>query len=575
MSQGKNLTTGQLRGICEDLLCRIPQRGIASRRECSASTVSRIRDEMQEAGLDSAAALEAMGDQALVEMHFGKGKAGIGSDGSTITVLRESRRKSPGEGPEVLVPDFDELADFVIENRVQRALAYADYRRDCCRERLKPVCRTVFYERLRAALRRKAGPSVYMPQARRYGEAAAIDYCGDTFRAVSPEGVEREYAVVVLAWAASNMVYAELIAGQDTASTCIAVAHALQRWQCAPRVLLCDNAKSMVTSHRIGREPVFNQAFIHYMHQLDISVEANNPYSPSSKGFVELSVRLVQDRALTRMRTGHAIPLGLAEANAELSRLVDSEINAAGFRDGMRGTPRRELFDLHEAPAARKLPQVLPEFRNFTPAAKVGRDYLVRVGGCRYSVPWRLAGRFVSAEWTATRVYIYGPGRELVAEHPIGNGDAAVVNPAHMPERHRAVALKRASYPDEASVIREGGSISPILGRYCEAFFRLHGFTSRNGPISVIARYKAEPEMRGLFDAALARLMDSGSGLHSHEFEKEAGKLKAMCGSAMPEVDADFATRPGQEHACLRGPSAFKIQDPEPGSGAGGEGSAS
>lgn len=98
MSQGKNLTTGQLRGICEDLLCRIPQRGIASRRECSASTVSRIRDEMQEAGLDSAAALEAMGDQALVEMHFGKGKAGIGSDGSTITVLRESRRKSPGEG---------------------------------------------------------------------------------------------------------------------------------------------------------------------------------------------------------------------------------------------------------------------------------------------------------------------------------------------------------------------------------------------------------------------------------------------------------------------------------------------
>ena len=99
--------------------------------------------------------------------------------------------------------------------------------------------------------------------------------------------------------------------------------------------------------------------------------------------------------------TGHAIPLGLAEANAELSRLVDSEINAAGFRDGMRGAPRRELFDLHEAPAARKLPQVLPEFRNFTPAARVGRDYLVRVGGCRYSVPWRLAGRFVSAEWTA------------------------------------------------------------------------------------------------------------------------------------------------------------------------------
>ena len=57
--------------------------------------------------------------------------------------------------------------------------------------------------------------------------------------------------------------------------------------------------------------------------------------------------------------------------------------------------------------------------------------------------------------------------------------------------------------------------------------------------------------------------------MHPRE-EKEIIKLTDQV-----RVDADFATRPGQEHACLRGPSAFKIQDPEPGSGAGGEGSAS
>lgn len=573
MPQGKNLTTEQLRGICEDLLCKTPARRIASRRGCSASTVSCIRDEMAEAKLDSIAALEAMGDLELVEMHFGKGKAGIGSDGRTVTVMRESRRAAAGAGGDLLVPDFDELSDLVIERRAQRALIYADYRRECSRDRLKPLCRTVFYDRLRSALERKIGPDVFMPQSYRYGDAAAIDYCGDTFRAVSPEGAEREYAVLVLAWAASNLVYAELIPGQTTEATCNAIARALQRWQCAPRVLVCDNAKSMVESHQTGREPVLNPAFIHYMHQLNISVEANNPYSPSSKSCAELSVRLCQDRVLSRMRLAHAMPPGVAEANAELSSLVETEINGAGFRNGMTGTPRRELFALYEAPSAQKLPPTIPEFRCFTPAARVGRDYLVKINGHRYSVPWRLAGQFVSAEWTHERVWIYGPDRALVAEHPAGTAAAATIDPAHMPERHRAVAEKRASYPDEASVIREGEGISPVLGQFCERFFRLHGFTSRNGPISVIAKYKAQPSKRGLFDRALAKLLDSDSELYSREFEREAAQLEAgeeFCRAHAHEEDgARKFIGAEQGHAFLRGPDAFKIQDPGSGSGEG------
>ena len=77
-------------------------------------------------------------------------------------------------------------------------------------------------------------------------------------------------------------------------------------------------------------------------------------------------------------------------------------------------------------------------------------------------------------------------------------------------------------------MIRDGESVIQILVRYCEAFFRLHGFTSRNGPISLIARYKAEPEMRGVFDAALEKLMYSGSEPHSQEFDKEAASIEAQ-----------------------------------------------
>lgn len=551
MSKGKTLQICQLRQICEACLCGMPHRLIATQCHCSPSTVSVVEQRMKLANIFNVAMIEGMSDQGVLDMYYGQGRA-IWSQ-SDVIVIRQNRRKEQANGDiRILDPDYEYLSERAIDGKESKSVLYASYLKQCELKQCKAVCRTGFYDGLNRVIGKKLGPNVFMRQSHQYGHELAIDYCGDTIGILTADGSIKQYAVCVLAWAASNMVYAEIIPGQTTKDTCLAIANAMVLWQCHPRVLVCDNAKSMVTKHATGREPILNPSFEHYVHSLGISVMANNPYSPSSKGYVELAVRLVQDRCLTVLRR-EPRALDLTEANAKLMDLVDSQINAAGFRDNCTGTPRKVLFAQCEAPAALALPiKAIREFTEYLPGIRVGRDYLVRVKGHMYSVPWRFAGQLANVELTPRMVYIY-IGGEPVARHVRNDDDGCIsITPEHRKSEHLARDAKLQTFPDVECVMHVATQLSPTLATFCQGFFAEHDFTEAgNGPIHLIRKYEGSPEQKSLFDEALQALMNKERRQWtSYGFDAELKALrKRRQNTGLRDVSS--------ENLCLRGQEAF------------------
>lgn len=97
----------------------------------------------------------------------------------------------------------------------------------------------------------------------------------------------------------------------------------------------------------------------------------------------------------------------------------------------------------------------------------------MNVDGRDYSVPYRLIGEAVSIKTTAATVEIYHDS-SLVAVHSrrivTPHDDAPVIDPAHMPENHRAMW-----YQNPDALIDRATSYSPSLGRFVSLHLENHG----------------------------------------------------------------------------------------------------
>ncbi len=554
MSKGKTFTVDQLRLLLLLAINGIPLRDAATQVNCSPAVVSGARRKLEAKGVKSAAEITAMSDQDILNLYYNTGRA-VCCKGDVVVIRERRRLELKGSGA-ICRPNFARFAEMVLEQRISSEMCFTIYKREAHDLDEIPVSRTTFLDGLRNVLKVELGPSnVSMHQDHRYGDEMAIDYCGDTFPVLMPDGTTQQYAICVLAWAASYMTYAEIIPGQTTHDTCNVIAHAIQRWQCTAKVLTCDNAKSMVTKHQVGREPIFNSTFEQFVHSLGMTINANKPYGPTGKNYVEKEVDLVQSRCLTLMRMIES-PMTLVEANAKLMELVDREINSSGFRNNGKGSPRQVLFETYERPAALKFNGVIPEYREFLGSFTVGRDYTVYVNHHYYSVPWRNAYDIVKVSLSATKVYI-SSYKGQIAEHMRSDGDEGyTILFEHMPEAHQAIALKRKDFPDPASVINAAKNFSGTLYQFTQLYFKSHTMEQVECPLSIIRAYQKNTAEHRLYDAALKRLMeldiDKWTSYRYNNFLKEIkaeieqkGKEKVLSASS------DSKNLPNNQYVCL------------------------
>jgi predicted DNA-binding transcriptional regulator AlpA len=554
-----NISMDRLRELCR-AVTTLPELGIAAGKKygVSRSTLYRLRARLKECGFSRAGQTEVMSDQALAELVCGKGTVLAESGGGLMVCAPRQIRIDPQV---CLIPDFKYLARYQEEARVQTGIMYRSYLSDCKEAGKSALSRSTFYDRLKHERVREKRINPKMYSLHPYGAELMIDYCGDRKDLKLCGGTVIRCAVIVLTWPASHYTWARYITGMTTAETVGAICEALRTWQVKPALsFVIDNAKSMVTKHSTGAEAVLNSSFEHFCRQIKVEVDANNPYSPSSKSACENGVRLVQDRVLPELDGG--LCLSLEGYNRRLSEAVDRLINSARMTGRNAGATRKELFELYEKPRAAKLEGELPEFTEYFTGIKIPPTYLIEFRKVLYSVPCKYIGKYADLEITGRRLRILHNGKIIAEWEIMPEGSAPQILPEHMPEAHRKVKEKKLKYPDAETVLAAAGSLSAALATACRGILNAKGFVNgKKGCIRLISIYRRAPWMREIYDDACTRMMTADERTwSSYAFLDAVKDIRGDMGSRNGRYEKQTSL-PIDDGYYSRGPGAFGGDD--------------
>ena len=339
-----------------------------------------------------------------------------------------------------------------------------------------------------------------MRQQHYFGEKVFVDWAGDTVPLIDADTGEVSAAhLFVAVLGASNLTYVEAFGNEETESFLTGHVGAFACFGGVPALLVCDNLKTGVT--RADRyEPDLNREYAELAAHYGCAVMPARVRKPRDKAKVESAVRHAYRMILAPLRN-HTF-FSLSDLNEAIAGLLDV-INTRPFQK-LPGS-RRSVFDEHEAPLLRPLPEHPYRYRVHR-SAKVHIDYHVEVAGHRYSVPHHLVGSRVEVFSDARIVEIYHAG-ERVALHPRSQAKGrATTDAAHMPSSHREYA-KWTPERIETWAARTGPACAALSRRIMESHPHPElGFRSCLGLTSLGRKYG---EVR--LEAACARALESGA----------------------------------------------------------------
>lgn len=252
--------------------------------------------------------------------------------------------------------------------------------------------------------------NVYMRQRHIGGEKLFVDYSGKKPRIRDEQsGQDREAELLVMAWGASQYVYAEAHESQCLPDWIMGHRRGYEYFGCAPHIEVDDNLKSAVTK-ACRYDPDVNITFTEFAQHYGVAIIPARPYNAKDKAKVENAVLLAQRWILACLR--HRVFYSLRELNQAIRELVEK------FNDKrMQRLPqsRRQLFVELDKPNALPLPAEPFEYREWY-FPRVAFDYHVEVDEHFYSAPWTLAGQIVSVRVKENTVEIFNK-RDRVALH--------------------------------------------------------------------------------------------------------------------------------------------------------------
>jgi transposase len=268
------------------------------------------------------------------------------------------------------------------------------------------------------------------------GESMQVDFAGETPTWLDVEtGIATQRQLFVAVLDCSSYIFACSCENQTTAEWLKVHVRALEFFQGAPAVWVCDNLKAAVVVARRGTRLKLNPAYRHLAYYYGATIQPARPYRPTDKGKVEASVKLVQGKLIEKLRTYPATSI------EDLDRKILDVVNAINDRPMTQynGTSRRTFFEELDRPALTKLPS--RPFESFEVAVNrvIGRDYMVEFDGNHYSVDHRLIDKRVDVQASSSLLMIVHDG-VVVSTHARLRGKGALsITPSHRPENHAAM----------------------------------------------------------------------------------------------------------------------------------------
>ena len=265
------------------------------------------------------------------------------------------------------------------------------------------------FNRYYAAYLKKLNPS--MRQVHYSGDKLFIDYSGVTVPIVNQiTGEVTKAQIFVTVLGASGLTFVHATPTQSTKHFIESHLQAFNFYGGVPNILVPDNLKAAVISHKKGVVRL-NDSYKDMAAHYGVAVEPARPYKPQDKSKVELGVKGVQRWILMKLR--HHTFFSVDELNQQIYLLLDGYNNKVIRR---LGKSRTELFEALDKPMLHPLRTNQYIFKEFK-RATVGIDYHIELEGSGYSVPYIHLGKKVDITYSATSVVISLDG-QTIAHHP-------------------------------------------------------------------------------------------------------------------------------------------------------------
>lgn len=263
------------------------------------------------------------------------------------------------------------------------------------------------------------------------GDKLFVDFSGMVFPVYDARTGEMESAqIFVSVLGASGYTFVHAVPSQNTEDFIECHTKAFAFYGGVPNIIVPDNLKSAVISHKKGKV-VLNESYADMANHYGVAIVPARPYHPQDKSKVELGVKGIQRWILAKLR--HRTFFDIDELNSAIGELLDG-YNAKVIR--RLGKSRTELFEELERPALHPLRTngyVYREYKRCT----VGIDYHIELHGNGYSVPYAYLGKKVDVWYSRKSVSISCEGN-AIAVHPRlirPYEDSTLLE--HMPKEHQ------------------------------------------------------------------------------------------------------------------------------------------
>jgi len=244
----------------------------------------------------------------------------------------------------------------------------------------------------------------------------------------------------------SRLIWARFVVHQDLATVLRCHTAAFQALGGAPRELLYDRMKTVVTGEGDTGGIIYNRSLIDLARHYSFHPRACQAYRAKTKGKVERPFRYIrEDFFLARTFRN------LDDLNEQLRRWLDTVANPR-----VHATTRRVVNEAfaEERAHLRQLP--LAPFRSVLQLERrISREGMVSVGGNFYSVPDATRRRTVEVHTLADEIRIFEDG-SLIATHPVLEGrHQRRVAPGH----RKAVTTQRRWSEGGATTLMRAGDV--------------------------------------------------------------------------------------------------------------------
>ena len=332
--------------------------------------------------------------------------------------------------PVQAIPDFENIHKELLREGVTLRLLWEEYASACSQAKQAPYMYSQFCKLYGDYVDQNR---LTMHLQHKPGDKCMVDWSGTTMKIydrVTGEDCKCYLFVATLPF--SMYCYAEACLTMQEEDWINCHIHMYRYFGGVTKILVSDNLKTGVISHKKGEDPVLNRCYQEMAEHYKTTILPARVLAPKDKAAVEGSVGKLTTHIIAKLRDRRFF--SIVELNQAVRKLLDA-FNRRDFqkKDGSRYS----VYTEEELPFMKPLPQMPYEFATWK-TATVNVNYHVAFDNQFYSVPYAYARRKVEIRSTKNLVEVYYQNTRICSHRRLyGRKGQYSTHPDHMPSNHQ------------------------------------------------------------------------------------------------------------------------------------------